>query len=78
MLFRSFATVGANVFIQDEVTITEKYNGKTTFVSLEADFEKFINLKTKKFGINSNTLNEKLYKISDSDEIGRASCRERV
>lgn len=63
------ATVGANVFIQDEVTITEKYNGKTTFVSLEADFEKFINLKTKKFGINSNTLNEKLYKISDSDGL---------
>ncbi len=57
--------VGEKVFEQETVTITLKYNNKTSYVGLNANYEEFINHKTKKFGISSNALNEKLYKISD-------------
>ncbi len=61
--------LGDNVFLQEEFTMTKKYNGRDSLSDLTVDFEKFISLKTKELGISSKTLNEKLFKINTIEEL---------
>jgi len=61
--------VGEGVFSQNTIKISTKYSNKRTYIGFNADFKKFIDHKTKKFGISSKALNEKLYKISNIEGL---------
>ena len=58
--------VGQNVFSLEEISITTKYENKGYWNNMEADFQMFIENKTKELGIGSKTLNEKLVKANSS------------
>lgn len=61
--------VGQNVFSLEELSITTKYQNKGYWNNMEADFPKFIENKTKELGIGSKTLNDKLEKINNSEDL---------
>ncbi|MGB3851964.1 MAG: AAA family ATPase [Tunicatimonas sp.] len=61
--------VGQNVFSLDELLVTTKYENKGTWNNIEADLPKFIENKTKELGISSKTLNEKLEKVNNSEDL---------
>jgi len=61
--------IGKEVFKLKEFCITTKYSNDEAWGNIEVDFRKFITYKTKELGIFSQTLNEKLYKISNKIEL---------
>lgn len=61
--------VGKGIFEKKNISITTKYNNKTTWNQITADFKKFIEIKTNKFGISSKVLNDKLEKIRNSNDL---------
>jgi len=61
--------VGKNVFSLNELNVTTKYNNKGTWNNMDADYTAFIENKTKELGISSKTLNEKLVKVKNVEEL---------
>ncbi|MCB0743366.1 MAG: AAA family ATPase [Ignavibacteriae bacterium] len=61
--------VGKNVFTCNELTITTKYKNTGSWIGLNADFNKFIEIKTKEFGIGSNAQNDKILKCKNAKEL---------
>lgn len=61
--------IGKEVFKLKEFCIITKYSNDEAWGNIEVDFRKFITYKTKELGIFSQTLNEKLYKISNKIEL---------
>lgn len=66
--------VGKGVLKSKEFSITTKFNnGNRLFGRVTADFDKFIELKTKELSISSNATNEKLKKIQSLKEFEELS-----
>lgn len=65
------ARVGKNIFTQNTISITTNYNNENAWDALQADFRKFIELKTKELGISSKALNDKLEKIKKTDDLNQ-------
>ncbi|SKB64035.1 ATP-dependent nuclease [Daejeonella lutea] len=61
--------VGAGVFTEGLISITTNYNNRNTYSNVNADFKKFIALKTSDLGISSKALNDKLEKITSSKDL---------
>lgn len=61
--------VGPNVFSQESISVTTSYENKREWNSLEANFTKFIQNKTKELGISSKTLNDKLARVKNSEDL---------
>ena len=61
--------VGKNVFSLNELNVTTKYNNKGTWNNMDADYTSFIENKTKELGISSKTLNDKLVKVKNVEEL---------
>lgn len=61
--------LGDNVFVQNDFSTTTKYSGTISYLDISADFAQFIKIKTKKLGISSKNLDDKLLKISSSAEL---------
>lgn len=63
--------VGKNVFSQKTITITTNYNNNSTWNSLQADFKRFVELKTNVLGISSKALNDKLEKVKNENDLDK-------
>jgi len=63
------AELGKDVFTQNEISVTTKYNNKGKWNNIEADYEKFIENKTREFGIYSKTLSDKLIEINSVEQL---------
>ncbi|WP_282178672.1 AAA family ATPase [Maribacter stanieri] len=61
--------VGKDVFSINELSITTKYDNLGSWNNMDADFTVFIENKTKELGISSKTLNDKLVKIKNVEEL---------
>lgn len=61
--------IGKGVFSQKSVSITTKYDNRNTWNDINADFKKFIELKTSELGISSKALNDKLEKIQNEKDL---------
>jgi len=61
--------VGKNVFSLNELIVTTKYDNVGYWNNMHADFMAFIENKTKELGISSKTLNDKLAKIKNVEEL---------
>ncbi len=61
--------MGEGVLLSKELAITINYNNNDTWDLLKIDKKKFISNKTKELGISSNTINEKLEKIKNIEEL---------
>lgn len=63
------ADLGKEVFTQKTFTRLSKYDNQGTWQNISADTNKFISNKTKELGISSSTLNEKLFKTKNTQDI---------
>ena len=61
--------IGAGVFEQNIIRKVTYYSGKDRVSNITSDYKKFIKQKTKALGISSTTLNDKLYKVSNKEEL---------
>jgi len=62
--------LGKGVFSQKTFSRLSKFdNNKNTLLDISVDIKKFINNKTKELRISSTTLNEKLYKVKNAQDI---------
>lgn len=61
--------VGENVFSLNELSVTTKYDNVGSWNNMNADFSAFIENKTKELGISSKTLNDKLVKVKNVEEL---------
>jgi predicted ATP-dependent endonuclease of OLD family len=61
--------VGKSVFSLNELSVTTKYNNQGTWNNMEADYTAFIENKTKELGISSKTLNDKLVKVKNVEDL---------
>ena len=61
--------VGKKVFSLNELSVTTKYDNVGYWNNMNADFTAFIENKTKELGISSKTLNDKLIKIKNAEEL---------
>jgi len=61
--------VGEGVFTLSELSVTSKYNNVSTWNNMSADYAKFIEGKTKEYGISSEALNEKLFKVKNTEDL---------
>lgn len=57
--------LGENVFTSSELIVSTSYANKGLWSGFEVDYSKFIEHKTKKLGIGSKTLNDKLLKVKN-------------
>ncbi len=57
--------LGENVFKSAELIVSTSYANKGLWSGFEVDYSKFIEHKTKKLGIGSKTLNDKLLKVKN-------------
>ena len=63
--------IGAGVFEQNIIRKVTYYSGSDTVGNITSDYKKFIKQKTKALGISSTTLNDKLYKVSNKEELNK-------
>lgn len=61
--------LGKDVFLSNEFKITTKYSNKDTWESINVDKKKFISNKTEELGISSNSINEKLEKVKNLEDL---------
>lgn len=61
--------IGVGIFGSKKFSKISYYSGKSTVSGLNADITKFVETKTSELGVSSNTLNEKLLKISTKKEL---------
>ena len=61
--------LGDGVFTQSTFSRLSKFDNKVTWLDVSSDSKKFIDNQTKKLGISSTTLNEKLYKVKSIEDI---------
>jgi len=61
--------LGEGVFTQGGFSRLSKFDNKGTWLNVTSDSKKFIDNQTKKLGISSTTLNEKLYKAKSAEDI---------
>lgn len=61
--------LGDGVFMQNTFSRLSKFDNKGTWLDVSSDPKKFIDNQTKKLGISSSTLNEKLYKAKSTQDI---------
>lgn len=63
--------IGSNVITQESFSISTKYSGGNTWLDVKPNFKKFIQNKTKEYGISSKKLNEKLYEVRDEQDLDK-------
>ena len=63
--------IGTGVFEQNIIREETYYSGKGTVGNITSDYKKFVKQKTKALGISSTTLNGKLYKVSNKEELNK-------
>lgn len=63
--------IGTGVFEQNIIRQKTYYSGKDIVGDITSDYKKFIRQKTKALGISSTTLNDKLYKVSNKEELNK-------
>ncbi|MFN9320292.1 MAG: AAA family ATPase [Chitinophagales bacterium] len=61
--------LGEGVFQANTVKISFKYNNTKQYIGLNCDSQKFIEIQTKKLGISSKALNDKLLKVNSLNEL---------
>lgn len=61
--------VGKNVFSPNELSVTTNYNNVDSWNNMNADFSAFIDNKTRELGISSKTVNDKLIKVKNVEEL---------
>jgi predicted ATPase len=61
--------IGPEIFTSNSFGIKYFYNQGATILDIETDFSKFVEYQTKKAGISSNAINDKLKKISTGSEL---------
>lgn len=61
--------VGKDVFSQKTISLTTKYSNVNTWNDINADYKKFIELKTNELGISSKALNDKLEKVKNEKDL---------
>ncbi len=63
--------LGKNVFTCENLTITSSYDNKGLWTGLDADYNAFIENKTKELGIGSKTLNDKLVSAKNTSDLDK-------
>ena len=63
--------IGTGVFEQNIIRKETYYSGRDIAGNITSDYKKFIKQKTKALGISSTTLNDKLYKVSNKEELNK-------
>jgi len=61
--------IGKNLITGNSFSISTRYSNTITWKGLRVDLSKFISYKTKKLGISSKTLHDKLSQITNYDEF---------
>ena len=61
--------IGTSVFAVKEFTRTTKYDNSHTIGNVKVDYHKFVESQTKKLEISSKTLNDKLLKVKNVEDL---------
>jgi predicted ATP-dependent endonuclease of OLD family len=60
---------GEGVMLSTNVSVTSKYNNERTWETINVDVSRFIENKTKEFGIYSKALSDKLIEVNNSSDL---------